>query len=121
MTDATVFVSSVRNFSKETEHLSQHDYVLKLNSLFIPISKIMSNYNGIFVKTMSDILLGFFSGSLHQQRALDASLDIIRFNSTINMNVSLDSGPVFYASLGGADFFSARYFWFCCTKQSDAQ
>ncbi len=101
--DATVFVSSVKGYAAKSMVTEPRDLAAWANGLFYQLTEALIRRDGVPVKQMGDGLLGFFSGPLHQDRAVKAAMDV---SGTIDssMTIALCSGEIYLGSMGHPDY-----------------
>ncbi len=99
MFNATVFVSSIQDFTKRSETMRPEDVAMWANGFLHQVTEAAVHEGGIPVKYIGDSLLAFFAGDRHETRAATAAL-LARRVVTDQLVVGLASGSVYLTPIG---------------------
>jgi adenylate cyclase len=97
--DATVFVSSIQDFTTRSEKMKPEQVAMWANGFLHQATEAALREGGIPVKYLGDALLAFFAGDQHEARAASAAI-AARHVVTDQLVVGLVSGSVYLTPIG---------------------
>ncbi|HXJ41522.1 MAG TPA: adenylate/guanylate cyclase domain-containing protein [Bryobacteraceae bacterium] len=97
--EATVFVSSVKGFTRRSETMALSDIAAWSNAMFYQVTESVLRFGGVPAKCVGDGLLAYFAGGNHASRAVRAAISA-RESVTDQLVVALSSGTVHLAAIG---------------------
>ena len=101
--EATIVDIRARAAREKSEHLEPRDFANWTNSVCYQVTESALRFGGIPIKTRGAGILCLFSGSYHQDRAIDAALNPIQlFNEPLKVGMS--SGMIYFGAIGHPDY-----------------
>jgi adenylate cyclase len=110
--DATVVFIDICGFTSISENEPPDKVVTMLNTFFDVMVKEIINQNGIVDKFMGDCIMSVFKGKFHEDRAIEASLNIrnklnrLQTNgdnsSQIKVSIGINSGEMVSGNIGSS-------------------
>ena len=101
--EATTMDIRARAAREKSERLEPRDFANWTNSVCYQVTESALRYGGIPIKTRGAGILCFFSGSFHQDRAIDAALNAIQIHNE-PLKVGISTGMVYFGSIGHPDY-----------------
>lgn len=101
--DATVLASTVIGAYEKSLHTRPREFAAWANGFQFQLTEAVLRYDGVPIKYMGDAFLCFFSGNLHQQRAIQAAMLARRINSE-SLVIGLSSGEIYLGAMGHPDY-----------------
>jgi transcriptional regulator with XRE-family HTH domain len=101
--EATVFASSIRGAYKKSRKMEPGGFALWANGLFFSITEAVLRFDAVPIKCMGDQFLCFFSGSMHQERAIQAAR-LTKEMIAEDLILGLSCGEIFLGSVGHPDY-----------------
>ena len=101
--EATTMDIRARAAREKSERLEPRDFANWTNSVCYRVTESALRYGGIPIKTRGAGILCFFSGSFHQDRAIDAALNAIQIHNE-PLKVGISTGMVYFGSIGHPDY-----------------
>ena len=101
--EATTMDIRARAAREKSERLEPRDFANWTNSVCYQVTESALRFGGIPIKTRGAGILCFFSGSFHQDRAIDAALTAIQIHNE-PLKVGISTGMVYFGSIGHPDY-----------------
>ena len=101
--EATTMDIRARAAREKSERLEPRDFANWTNSVCFQVTESALRYGGIPIKTRGAGILCFFSGSFHQDRAIDAALNAIHLHNE-PLKIGMSTGLVYFGSIGHPDY-----------------
>ena len=101
--EATTMDIRARAAREKSERLEPRDFANWTNSVCYQVTESALRYGGIPIKTRGAGILCFFSGSFHEDRAIDAALNAIQIHNE-PLKVGISTGMVYFGSIGHPDY-----------------
>ena len=101
--EATTMDIRARAAREKSERLEPRDFANWTNSVCYQVTESALRYGGIPIKTRGAGILCFFSGSFHQDRAIDAAINAIQIHNE-PLKVGISTGMVYFGSIGHPDY-----------------
>lgn len=101
---ATVLCTSLNGFARRSTKMSPRDVASWVNGLFQQITEAVLRFDGVPVKYVGDGFLGFFSGSQHADRALNAAAHSRTVTQNPDLVITLHSGEIYLGAIGHPDY-----------------
>jgi len=101
--EASVFVSAVNGAHQRALAAVPRDFALWANGIFHQLTEITLANEGVPVKYMGDGFLAFFSGTNHEQRALNAAFQAREIISD-DVRIALNLGQIYLGTVGHPDY-----------------
>lgn len=101
--EATTMDIRARAAREKSERLEPRDFANWTNSVCYQVTESALRFGGIPIKTRGAGILCFFSGSFHQDRAIDAALNAIQIHNE-PLKVGISTGMVYFGSIGHPDY-----------------
>jgi transcriptional regulator with XRE-family HTH domain len=101
--EATVLVSSVQGAYRKSRNMKPRDFATWANGLFYMLTEVTLRQGAVPIKYMGDQYLCFFSGPLHQGRALEAALAASEMVAE-DLRIALGSGEIYLGAMGHPDY-----------------
>jgi|ETNmetMinimDraft_22_1059887.scaffolds.fasta_scaffold00130_7 transcriptional regulator with XRE-family HTH domain len=101
--EATIIDIRARAAREKSERLEPRDFANWTNSVCYQVTESALRFGGVPIKTRGAGILCLFSGSYHQDRAIDAALNAIQlFNEPLKVGMS--TGMLYFGSIGHPDY-----------------
>jgi len=101
--EATTMDIRARAAREKSERLEPRDFANWTNSVCYQVTESALRYGSIPIKARGAGILCFFSGSFHQDRAIDAALNAIHLHNE-PLKVGISTGLVYFGSIGHPDY-----------------
>ena len=102
--EATILCTSINHFAERSAKMSSKSVATWVNGLFYTLTEAALQYGCVPIKYVGDGFLGFFSGTNHTERALNAALTAKSILDDRHFIITLHRGNIFLGSIGHPDY-----------------
>lgn len=102
--DAVVLVTGVLDFATRADALTPAAIAAWMNGMFVTLTDVVRQHDGVPVKYVGDGFLAFFTGAEMASRAVRAALRARALVAEPDLSIALSTGPIYLGSIGHPDY-----------------